>query len=89
MLRAPHDLGRNSHLPHLLVEHGDDVGQVLLALRAGLGHHAGDLLVLVGLQVEEREVLQLPLDGVDAKAVGDGGVDLQRLAGLEDAPILA
>ena len=89
MLRTPHDLGRNPHLPHLLVEHGDDVGQVLLALRAGLGHHAGDLLVLVGLQVEEGEVLQLPLDGVDAEAVGDGGVDLQRLAGLEDAPVLA
>ena len=89
MLRTPHDLGRNPHLPHLLVEHGDDVGQVLLALGAGLGHHAGDLLVLVGLQVEEGEVLQLPLDGIDAEAMGDGGVDLQRLAGLEDAPVLA
>ena len=76
MLRPAHDLGGDAELAHLLVEHVDDVGQVFLAVGPGLGNHAGHLLVLVGLQVEERQILQLPLDGVDAEAVGDGGVDL-------------
>ena len=60
---------------------------VFLALGAAFGDHARDLLVLVWLQIEERQVLQLPLDGVDAQAVRDGRIDLQRLARLEDAAI--
>ena len=40
------------------------------------------------MQGREREVLELPLDGVDAEPVGQGRVDLQRLLGLLDLLLL-
>ena len=47
-------------------------------------HLLGDLGVqlgeLVGVEVEEGQVLELALDPRHPQAVGDGGVDLQRLA---------
>ena len=64
--------------PNGVVQDADDLLQVFLALGAAFGDHARDLLVLVWLQIEERQVLQLPLDGVDAQAVRDGRIDLQR-----------
>ncbi len=39
------------------------------------------------LQVEEREVLELPLDLRDAEPVGERRVDLHRLARLVDAAL--
>ncbi|MNN06033.1 hypothetical protein D3C81_1188120 [compost metagenome] len=41
----------------------------------------GDLLVLLGLQVAERQVLQLPLDVADAQAMGQRRVDVEHFAG--------
>jgi hypothetical protein len=55
---------------------------VALALLALLGHEPLDLLVLARVQGREREVLELPLDRVDAEAVGDRRVDVERLARL-------
>src|SRR3712207_6891294 len=43
-----------------------------------------DLLVLARMQRREREVLQLPLDRVDAQAVRERRVDLQGLLRLVD-----
>jgi hypothetical protein len=48
----------------------------------------GDLAVLLGVEVAEGEVFKLPLDLPDAEAVGEGGVDLHRLARLATAMIL-
>ena len=78
------DLG----LRELVAQDGLDRLQVRLALGARLGHHARDLAVLRGIQVEERQVLKLPLDGADAQAVCQGRVDAHRLVGLEDAAVL-
>ena len=61
-----------------LVDHG---GQELVACRRALGHQADDLVVHLGVQGGEREVLQLPLDRVHAEPVGQRCVDLERLAG--------
>ncbi len=43
---------------------------------------AGDLVVALGVERREGEVLELPLDGVHAEAVRQGRVDLQGLARL-------
>ncbi len=61
---------------------------VALALLALLADQALDLLVLARVKRREGEVLQLPLDRVDAQAVGDRRVDLQRLFGLLDLLLL-
>ena len=62
---------------------------VVLAVGAPLGHPLLDLLVLAGMQRSEREVLELPLHVVDAQAVRQRGVDLERLLGLLDLLLLA
>ncbi len=56
--------------------------QILVPLGRPLGDQTHDLVVHLGVEDREGEVLQLPLDGVHAQAVGERGVDLQRLAGL-------
>ena len=58
------------------------LGDVALAIVALLGDQALDLLVLARVQRREGEVLELPLDRVDAQAVGQRRVDLERLARL-------
>ena len=61
---------------------------VVLALLALLVDQALDLLVLARVQRGEGEVLELPLDRVDAEAVRDRRVDLQGLLGLVDLLLL-
>jgi len=41
----------------------------------------GNLFVLIGFQVAEGQVLQLPFDMADAQAVSQGGVDVEDFAG--------
>ena len=55
---------------------------VLLAVGAALGDHRLDLVVLARVQRLEREVLELPLERVDAEPVRERRVDLERLARL-------
>jgi len=52
----------------------DGLGKVALADLARLSHHARDALVGIGLQVEEGQVLELPLNRAHAQAVGHDGV---------------
>lgn len=68
--------GRESFLQ--LAHH---VGDVLLAIQPALVQQLGDLLVLVGLEVTEGQVLQLPLDMPDAQAVGQRRVDIEDFPG--------
>ena len=71
-----------------LVVQGLDGGLgVVLALGARVLDHAGNALVLLGLEPEEGQVLKLPLDGRDAQAVGERGVDVHGLARLEEAAV--
>ena len=53
-----------------------DVGFALLALARNL---LDDLLVLLRVQLREGEVLQFPLDVPHAEAVGQRGVNIERL----------
>ncbi|GHG65432.1 hypothetical protein GCM10018980_57150 [Streptomyces capoamus] len=57
-------------------------GEVLVPLGRPLGHQPYDLVVHLGVEDREGEVLQLPLDGVHAEAVGERSIDLQRLPRL-------
>ena len=58
----------------------DDLGDVGGA-RAGRLRHARDQLAVLGrLEVAERQILELDLHPLDAEAVGQRRVDLQRLA---------
>ena len=72
----------------LLGEVAAGARDVVLALLALLVDQALDLLVLAGMQRREREVLELPLDGVDAEPMRQRRVDLQRLLRLLDLLLL-
>jgi hypothetical protein len=61
---------------------------VALALLALLVDQALDLLVLARVQRREGEVLELPLDRVDAEPVRQRRVDLEGLLGLLDLLLL-
>ncbi|MCO5556192.1 hypothetical protein L7F22_009736 [Adiantum nelumboides] len=60
----------------------DDLAQVGVARRRPVGDQPDDLLVLLGLQDREGQVLQLQLDRGHAEAVRQRGEHLQGLAGL-------
>ena len=60
-----------------------------LAVGAPLGDHRLDLRVLARVQGLEREVLELPLERVDAEPVRERRVDLERLPRLLDLLLLA
>ena len=76
-------------LVQLSPEHLARAVDVLLPLGAALVHHRLDLGVLAGMERLEGEVLELPLDGVDAEAVGERRVDLEGLARLLELLLLA
>ena len=65
------------------------LADVLLAVGAALGDHRLDLGVLARVQRLEREVLELPLEGVDTEPVRERRVDLERLARLLHLLLLA
>ena len=73
----------------LIGERLDGLGQITLANLARLGYHARDALVGIGLQVEEGQVLELPLDRAHAQAVGQRRVYVHGLARLKQTAVLA
>ena len=62
---------------------------MLLAVSPALGDHRLDLGVLPRMKTFEGKVLELPLDGVDAEAVCDRRIDLERLLRLLDLLLAA
>ena len=80
VLRAAVDLGPHARLLQLARERRDRAGDVSLALGALLVEHLRDLLVELGLEKAEREVLKLPFELPDAQAIGERRVDVERLA---------
>ena len=56
-------------------------GQVVVALGGAGGHHLLDLGVALGVQGGEGQVLELPLELLDAEPVGQRGVDVEGLLG--------
>ena len=88
VLGAAGDLGLDPELVELLGQVLAGLVDVALALGALLGDQALDLVVLARVQRLEGEVLELPLDRVDAEPVGDRRVDVERLARLLDLLLL-
>ncbi len=88
VLGPARDLGLDPELIELLAQILAGLVDVALALGALLGHQPLDLVVLAGVERLEGQVLQLPLDRVDAEPVGDRGVDVERLASLLDLLLL-
>ena len=88
VLRAPGDVGVDAERLQLLEQVVAGLLDVLLALVALLVDEALDLLVLARVKRSEREVLELPLDRVDAQAVRDRRVDLEGLLRLVDLLLL-
>ena len=60
----------------------DDLLEEDVAARGALGDQPGDLVVPLGVQRREGQVLEFPLDGVHAEPVGQRREDLQHLTRL-------
>ncbi len=80
VLGAAVDLGLDTGHRQFILELLHHVGDVLLAVEPTLVQQGGDLLVLLGLEVAEGQVLQLPFDVADAEAVRERCVDIEHFA---------
>ena len=80
VLGPARDVGGDSDLLELAGEDVTQVGHQLLALVTLARDPLRHILVRVGLEVAEREVLELPLDLPDAEPVRQWRVDVERLA---------
>ena len=89
VLGAARDLGLDADLLQVAAEDRAGLGDEALAIGAPLVDHGLDLGVLARVERREREVLELPLDGVDAEAVGERREDVERLLRLLDLLLLA
>jgi hypothetical protein len=81
VLGTPGDLGLDAHLAELVVQERDELVDLRLALEAPLGHSAHELLVVLGIQDPQGQVLELGLHLGHAEAVGERRVDVERLLG--------
>jgi hypothetical protein len=86
MLRAAGDVGPDAQHGQAVGDRFEHFAQVEVAFGSPAGHHLLDLGVALGIEDGEAQVLQLPLDVLDAEPVGQGGVDVERLLG--DAALL-
>ena len=82
MLGSAEDLGADGDLEQRLVEDAGGLADILFAIRAALADERLDLGVAPRVQCREREVLELPLHLVDAEAMRNRCVHLERLAGV-------
>ena len=89
VLRARGDLGGDVDLVELELQDARRLGDVLLAVRSPLRDHCLDLLVLARVQGLEGDVLELPLERVDAEAMRERRVHLERLLRLLHLLLLA
>ena len=85
VLRPPDDLDAgDAHRLELAAEDAPGLLDERLAVGPALVDHLLDLAVAPRVQGREGEVLELPLEGVDAEPVRERRVDLERLLGLLD-----
>ena len=82
LLRPADDLALDLAGLEVLVDRVDDLLHELLALRGAVLDQALDLDVELRVEHGEAQVLQLPLDGLDAEAVRERSVDLEGLLRL-------
>ncbi len=78
-----------SHALEFIGKRFNSLRQKALACLAALSHHTRDTLVGIRLQIEKREVLELPLNGTHTQAVSQRRIDIHGLARLKEAAIFA
>ncbi len=78
MFRPTADVGIYASGEQLVLQLVHHVADEALAVQPPLMQQLGDLLVLVGLQVAEGQVFQLPLDVTDTQAVRERRVDVEH-----------
>jgi hypothetical protein len=81
VFRPTADVGLDAGGQQFVFQLAHHVGDEALAIKATLVQQFGDLFVLVGLQVTEGQVLQLPFDVADAEAVGQWRIDVEDFPG--------
>ncbi|MNQ60666.1 hypothetical protein D3C85_749530 [compost metagenome] len=81
MFGPPADVGLDPGGFQFQAQVAHHIIDVLLAIQPALVQQLGDLFVLLGLQVAERQVFQLPLDMADAQAMGQRRIDVEDFAG--------
>src|SRR5690606_36906925 len=79
VLRTPRHLRAHAGGLERALELADDLGDVSLAIRALRGEPACDAVIVLGLEVPEREILELPLELPHAQPAREGREDLARL----------
>jgi hypothetical protein len=82
MLGAPGHPRLQLPVAQVRVDLVDDLLQEHVPVWCTLGHHPRNLVVALGVQGGEGQVLELPLHGVHAQPVRQRGEDLQHLARL-------
>src|SRR5581483_12367192 len=80
VLRAPADLGFEASFLQLAGENSDRLSDLLLAGAPRFVQQALELLIALRLKVGEGRIFEAPLELPDAEPVGEGRVDLERLA---------
>ena len=89
MLRAARDVGRDVGLLELLLQLRRRLLDLGLAVGPPVGDHRLDLGVLARVEDLEGEILELPLERVDAEPVRERRVHLERLLRLLHLLLLA
>ncbi|CRM84940.1 hypothetical protein [Pseudomonas sp. 22 E 5] len=81
MLGAAADVGIDAGGLQLGTQLAHHIGDKALAVEPPLVQQRGNLFVLIGFEVAEGQILQLPLDMADAQAVRQRRIDVEHLAG--------
>lgn len=79
MLRPAADVGIDARGQQLVLQLVHHVADEAFAVQPAFVQQFGDLLVLVGFEVAERQVFQLPLDVADTQAVRQRRIDVEHL----------
>ena len=80
MLGAAVDRGLDAGICQILLSLVDDLPELTFSLRCRLGHHPHYLVIDLGLQGGESQILKLPFDGIHAEPVGQRREDVQGIA---------
>ena len=86
MLGAARHFKMHAQILELLGQFLNDDFDIFLALGALHAHQTHQLVESLGVEIAQREILQLPLDGVHAQPMGQRRVDVQRLPGDGNLP---
>ena len=87
-LGAAFDFELEARLFQLLLDRGDELGDVGVARTLRLVQLLLDEVELLAVGIFERQILQFALDGVETQAMGEGRVEVSRFGGEADTVFL-